>query len=56
MSTLKISPYTGKPSKMVKMYVCVFPEEKAKIFTRAKKACYHGSANEVMRELIREMK
>lgn len=56
MSTLKINPYTGKPTKMVKMYICVFPEEKAKVFTRAKKACYNGVANEVIRELIKEMK
>lgn len=56
MSTLKISPYTGKPTKMVRMFIFVFPEEKAKVFNRSKKACYNGSASEVIRELIKEMK
>lgn len=53
MSKLQISPYTGRPVKMVKMFMFVFPEDKAKIFNEAKKAEYNGSASEVIRQLIK---
>ncbi len=50
---MQINPYTGKPGKMMKINTFVWPEEKAKLFTEAKKPQYSGIASAVIRDLIK---
>ena len=41
--------------KMVRMQIHVYPSEKAKLFTEAKKPKYNGSASAVLRALIKKL-
>lgn len=38
--------------KMVRMQISLYPKEKAKLFTEAKKPQYDGSASAVIRTLV----
>jgi hypothetical protein len=41
--------------KMIRMQIHLRPDEKAKLFTEAKKPKYNGSASAVLRALIKKL-
>lgn len=51
-----INPHTKKPGTMTRMQVFIWPEEKARIFSEAKKPDHNGSASSVVRKLINKLK